>query len=191
MSSPVTPFPDAHEEMMGSQLRATLGDLRGALLSVRPSHVRVADTWTRRDMGGYDFVMPHQSLIGFSLVARVPDAGDRISLTYSECRRRDRGDEFDAAFGVERAATVETVARCETFFDAITKALIEYVQRDLREVRYIDGNGEVVATEIFWPDERDEAPLLLWHERRGGRSLRNTTPVEAIAAFDEGESADA
>jgi hypothetical protein len=190
MNKQSTMFSDVSEAKMDSQLRATLGDLRSILASVKPTNVLATDTWTRRDMGGYDFVMPHRHLAGFALVARSGDTSDEVSLAYSSCRRRDRGDEFDAAFAVDRAAMVQTVLQGEEFPGMLWKALLNYLQRELRVVRYLDSDSEVVGTEIFWPSEQDGEQVLLWKEHVRGISLRKSTPVESVTAFDERVSRD-
>ncbi len=137
-------------------------------------------------MGGFDFVMPHRDLAGFGLVARAPDAGDKVSLAYSGCQRRDRGDEFDAAFALDRAAVIKTVPRDAAFVDALTAALLDYLRRKLRIVRYMNGDNDVVRTEVFWPDQPSGGQLLIWNDHAGGIALRKPTPVETTAAFDDG-----
>jgi hypothetical protein len=181
-------FLDAPEAAMDSQLRATFECLRAVLASTKPSNIVPANTWTRRDMGGYDFVMPHRELTGFSLVARVPDAGDSVSFAYSGCTRRDRGDEFDAAFAANRAETVQTVMRGEDFSGALREVLVGYLRRALLVVRHIRNDGEAAATEVFWPSgEGESEPVLLWEEHCRGFSLHKQRAVKSETAFDQRE----
>jgi hypothetical protein len=182
MSTQPVMFTDAPEDTMTPQSKASLDALRNILSSISPSNVVPESTWTRRDMGGYDFVMPHRVLGDFSLVARMSDEMGDIALAYSGCKRKDRGDEFDAAFGRD-GMTVQTVIYNDGFLDALNETLLGYLQRKLRFVQYLNRDEEVIKTEIFWPGQQSDT--LLWESHVPGVALRKRTSTNSTIAFDE------
>jgi hypothetical protein len=143
-------------------------------------------------MAGYDFVIPHRTLTTFSVVVRVGDRGDSVSIAYSGCSKRDRGDEFDQAFAGNHEKQVVTLSQGDTFCDELEKSLVEYLERKLLLICNLRGNREIAAAQVFWPSAtRSDEQVLLWQQRaRFWRGVETTT-VTRMVAFDESVRSDA
>jgi hypothetical protein len=179
-------FSDAESAGLGDGIGAFVMTLRRILVSIGPSNVSARDTWLRRDMAGYDFVMPHKELRRFALVVRSDDSGTNAALAYSGCRNRIRSDEFDAAFGRSRGDMVQNVRFHATCDEPLRDAVRAYLMRRLNVVWLKARGGKTVATQVFWPatDQARDARLV-WQERHRFFPQLGTDRITGVAAFDE------